>query len=802
MPWVSLDTLVAVVSARTRCRRGTRILRHANALHTIPVLARHSATSAATSQKTKWAGLDTKGRFQGEFTPKVDAAFISKRLVKWERLWSRSQEELKARERQPIEIVLPDGSVKEGVRWETVPLDIAASISKRLAADAIVALVDYCSPLEATNVNCVAADAEEDDDGEKVDENKGQLYDLTRPLEGSCRLEFLNFNDLRGQDTFWHSSSHMLGAALEANYGGLLTIGPALTDGFYYDMFLGSTRLSEVDFPAIEKSVEELKQMSEPFLRMVLSREDALDLFEDNPFKVDLISRKVAPGSTTTAYRCGPFIDLCRGPHLPSTSRVKAFSITKNSSAYWLGKAENDSLQRIYGISFPTGKQLKEHQRRVEQARERDHRRIGKQQDLFFFTATTSPGSGFWTGYGSRIYNRLCDLLRAEYRARGFEEVITPNIYSSEVFKRSGHYQNYREDMYGFKVEGQEWFLKPMNCPGHCVIFESRPRSYRELPIRLADFGVLHRNELSGTLSGLTRVRRFQQDDAHIFCREDQIRDEVAAALRFISDIYELLGFEYKFFLSTRPKKALGSEKLWQRAEMQLQEALDDTGSAYGVKKGDGAFYGPKIDVELNDALGRGHQCGTVQLDFQLPLRFNLRYQIERAQLEASKTGLTPTCGDEASLPVGFARPVILHRAILGSVERMVAVLCEHYGGKWPFWLSPRQCMIVPVSEDAYEYACYVRDALRSRGLFSEVDLGSGTLKKKVREAQVAQWNYIMVVGKSEEEKMEVNLRARGSSKPLGNRKLADLIEQFEVESKPRFLARPGRLEPFRHVHL
>jgi len=434
----------------------------------------------------------------------------------------------------------------------------------------------------------------------------------------------------------------------------------------------------------------------------------------------------------------------------------------------------------------------------VEEAKKRDHRRIGKQQDLFFFNAAVSPGSCFWNSHGARIYNRLCDLLRAEYRARGFEEVITPNIYASELFKRSGHYQNYHEDMYGFKVEGQEWFMKPMNCPGHCIIFESKPRSYRELPLRLADFGVLHRNELSGTLSGLTRVRRFQQDDAHIFCREDQIKDEVAAALSFTSDMYELFGFKYKFFLSTRPKKALGSVELWQRAETQLEQALDGTGRAYGVKKGDGAFYGPKIDIELNDALGRGHQCGTIQLDFQLPLRFNLRYQTEGTAAEADGEMATADSGDEAMLPAGFARPVILHRAILGSVERMVAVLCEHYGGKWPFWLSPRQCMVVPVSEDSYEYAQYVRNALHGRGLFTEVNLSSGTLNKKVREAQVAQWNYIMVVGKSEEESMEVNLRMRGNTKPLGNRKLVELLEQLEVENRPRFLARPGTLERFR----
>jgi len=452
----------------------------------------------------------------------------------------------------------------------------------------------------------------------------------------------------------------------------------------------------------------------------------------------------------------------------------------------------------------------------LEQAKERDHRRIGKQQDLFFFNAMVSPGSCFWTSHGTKIYNRLQELMRAEYRNRGFDEVITPNIYSANIFKRSGHYQNYKDDMYGFKVEGQEWFLKPMNCPGHCVVFDSKPRSYRELPMRMASFGVLHRNELSGTLSGLTRVRRFQQDDAHIFCREDQIRSEVSSALQFVFDIYDLFGFEFSLSLSTRPKKAMGSEELWQRAEAQLTEALKASGRKWAINKGDGAFYGPKIDIQLQDALGRKHQCGTVQLDFQLPLRFNLKYQTVRQGAENMEDSAAPADAEgetseadpeggaasdaEPVLQPGYARPVILHRAILGSVERMTGVLAEHFAGKWPFWLSPRQCMVVPVSEDAREYASYVREALHSRGLHAEVNLGDGTLNKKVREAQVAQFNYILVVGKEEEEKMTVNLRQRGEKQPLGERPLAELVEQLEEENRPRALRRPRGLEPFRRA--
>lgn len=773
---------------------------------------------ASSAMRSQWSTVTTAahaslvgGQFQGEFTPTAEPSFLKDRLDIWDRLWAKSQTDKESNPTTAIEITLPDGSIREGTSWTTTPLDVAESISKRLAANVVTALVEYSDPSVSTSSSsCVAADVDEDEleDEETCDDqsSRPQLWDLTRPLEGNCHLELVKFDDPRGRDVFWHSSSHVLGAALELKFGGLLTIGPAVESGFYYDMFIGDTRLSDSDLKAIEDKVDTVRKDNQPFQRLVLSREEALELFAHNPFKVDLITRKVPPGQKTTAYRCGSLIDLCRGPHLPSTGSVKALSLTKNSSSYWLGSASNVSLQRIYGVAFPSKKELKQHMKMLEEAKERDHRRIGRQQDLFFFNAAVSPGSCFWTTHGARIYNRLCDLMRAEYRSRGFHEVITPNIYSSELFKKSGHYENYRGDMYGFNVEGHEWFLKPMNCPGHCVIFDSKPRSYRELPLRLASFGVLHRNELSGTLSGLTRVRRFQQDDAHIFCKEDQIRDEVSSALKFVFDLYDLFGFEFSLALSTRPKKALGSEELWNRAEAQLRSALNETGRNWILNKGDGAFYGPKIDIRLQDALGRGHQCGTIQLDFQLPLRFNLRYQTEGAEAPANQgligngeadleSAVSEDSGNE--LPAGYARPVILHRAILGSVERMVGVLCEHFAGKWPFWLSPRQCIVVPISEDAFEYARYVRNTLHSHGFHTDVNLGDGTLKKKVREAQLAQWNYILVVGASEEANMSVNLRVRGNTKPVGERDLAELISQLDEENQPRALRRPTSLPPF-----
>eukprot|EP00913_Durusdinium_trenchii_P012282 g11532.t1 len=405
------------------------------------------------------------GRFPGQFAPTPRPDFLKRRLEVWDRLWQKAQEELQKKPKQPIKVTLPDGSVREATSFFTTPLEIAEGISKRLAADAVVALVEYDEPSDSSCAPCVAADGEEDDEEirpcsyfEEPDA-QGQLWDLTRPLEGNCKLELIKFDDARGQDTFWHSSSHVLGAALEDAFGGHLTIGPAVEGGFYYDMYLGEQRLSDSNFEEralyyedtvwsdmIEKTVAELRQSKAPFQRMVISREEALELFANNPFKVDLIERKVTPGTMTTAYRCGDLVDLCRGPHLPSTDRVKAFKVTKNSSAYWLASADNDSLQRIYGVSFPSEKLLKAHLRRLEEAKERDHRRVGKQQGLFFFDAVVSPGSCFWTSYGARIYNRLQELMRAELQPQSPKQERVQSggtKVSGSWFRRSDHTQHF-----------------------------------------------------------------------------------------------------------------------------------------------------------------------------------------------------------------------------------------------------------------------------------------------------------------------------------------------------------------------
>ncbi len=454
------------------------------------------------------------------------------------------------------------------------------------------------------------------------------MWDLTRPIEGDCNIEYCTFEDKEGKTVFWHSSAHILGSALENTFGSYLCIGPALEEGFYYDSYTGKMAIEESDYKVIEDAAVSAVKANSPYQRLTLSKAEALELFKHNPFKVQLITNKIPEDMKTTAYRCGNLIDLCMGPHLMSTGIVKAFKVTKNSSCYWLGNAINDSLQRVYGISFQSEKELKEWIKRREEEEKRDHRNIGRQQDLIMFH-NLSPGSCFFYPDGAHIYNKLMGFIRKEYELRGFTEVISPNMYNLRLWKTSGHYKNYKDCMFLLKVENQGFGLKPMNCPGHCLMFDSKARSYKELPIRYADFGVLHRNELSGALSGLTRVRRFQQDDAHIFCTPEQIMDEICGQLEFLEYVYQIFGFEYELFLSTKPEKALGDHALWEKAEKALADALNKFGKPWKINPGDGAFYGPKIDIKLYDALKRQHQCGTIQLDFQLPIRFNLSYRTD-----------------------------------------------------------------------------------------------------------------------------------------------------------------------------
>jgi threonyl-tRNA synthetase len=690
------------------------------------------------------------------------------------------------------------------------------------------------------DTNDVITGAEDEEEGNNTSQSqtesttqKSELWDMTRPLEGDCELEFCTFEDKEGKTVFWHSSAHILGSALENAYGGKLGIGPPLEEGFYYDFYMGKYSIEKLtDYKLIEDTAKQITQANHPYQRLTLSKEEALIMFQDNPFKVQLISNKIPENGKTTAYRCGNLIDLCMGPHLISTGVVKSFKVTKNSSCYWLGNSKNDTLQRVYANTFPSEKEMKEWIKRKEEEEKRDHRNIGTQQDLFMFH-TLSPGSAFFYGHGAFIYNKLVSFIRKEYIIRGFTEVISPNIYNLRLWKTSGHYKNYKDNMFMLKIENQGFGLKPMNCPGHCLMFDSKARSYKELPIRYADFGVLHRNEVSGALSGLTRVRRFQQDDAHIFCAPEQITDEILGQLEFLSHVYNIFGFEYELFLSTRPEKALGDHKLWDIAEKQLSDALDKFGKPWKLNPGDGAFYGPKIDIKLYDALKRQHQCGTIQLDFQLPIRFNLSYRTDEQVVMKSEDGENKEQAkdkkrkekkekskqveikeevkevidvaketvsannsekevypkddydeeefvwQEQPLRPGYKRPVIVHRAILGSCERLLAILVEHYAGKWPFWISPRQASICTVSDKFNEYAEKLFTVLTYEGYQINLDKGGLTLPKKVRNAQIEQYNYILVVGEEEMNTGTVDVRSREGDR-LGKFTIPKLIEFFK----------------------
>ncbi|XP_073738611.1 threonine--tRNA ligase 2, cytoplasmic isoform X3 [Callorhinus ursinus] len=529
-----------------------------------------------------------------------------------------------------ITVRVAGGKTVEGEVWKTTPYQVAAEISPELAESTVVAKVN------------------------------GELWDLDRPLEGDSTLELLTFDNEEAQAVYWHSSAHILGEAMELYYGGHLCYGPPIENGFYYDMFIGDRAVSSTELSALESICKTIIKEKQPFERLEVSKEVLLEMFKYNEFKCRILNEKINT-PTTTVYRCGPLIDLCKGPHVRHTGKIKTIKIFKNSSTYWEGNPEMETLQRVYGISFPDNKMMKTWEKFQEEAKNRDHRKIGKEQELFFFH-DLSPGSCFFLPRGAFIYNTLMDFIREEYHQHNFTEVLSPNMYNSRLWETSGHWQHYSENMFTFDIEKDTFALKPMNCPGHCLMFAHRPRSWREMPIRFADFGVLHRNELSGTLSGLTRVRRFQQDDAHIFCTVEQIEEEINGCLQFLQSVYSTFGFSFQLNLSTRPENFLGEVELWDEAEKQLQNSLVEFGKPWKMNPGDGAFYGPKIDIKIKDAIGRYHQCATIQLDFQLPIRFNLTY--------VSKDG-----DDKRN-------PVIIHRAILGSVERMIAILSENYGGK------------------------------------------------------------------------------------------------------------------------
>jgi threonyl-tRNA synthetase len=566
-------------------------------------------------------------------------------------------------------------------------------------------------------------------------------------------------------DTLRHSCAHVLAHAVTklwptAKFG----IGPTVEDGFYYDIDI-PVKLSNDDLKAIEKEMFKIINANSPFVRQEHPIDEAIAMFKkmDQPFKVDIIEtlRDNLGATTVSTYQEADFVDLCRGPHLKSTGQIAAFQLTTVAGAYWRGKETNPQLQRIYGTAFKTKQELHEHFQMLEEAKKRDHRKLGKELDLFSFRPE-APASPFFHPKGAAVYNRLVQYVRDMYRYYQYEEVITPQIFDSVLWKKSGHYDNYKENMYFTEVDEREFAVKPMNCPSHTFIFASQKRSYRDLPLRFADFGRLHRYERSGATSGLTRVRTFCQDDAHVFCTADQIESEISIVIDMIMKSYQIFGFntdEMQIFLATRPEKRVGSDELWDKAEAGLKNALDKTGRKYGINAGDGAFYGPKIDFKINDSLKRGHQLATIQLDFVLPERFELEY----------------VGADNVN-----HRPVMIHRAVLGSLERFFGVFLEHCAGAFPFWLAPVQCRLIPITEAHIAYCESFSKTLRQNGIRIEIDSRNEKMGLKTREAQLAKIPLMLVAGDREIENGEFAVRKYGA-KESQTLKMSEILEQMKA---------------------
>jgi threonyl-tRNA synthetase len=610
-----------------------------------------------------------------------------------------------------------------------------------------------------------------------------EVRDLARELPDGAQVSILTGKS--GSEALAlirHDAAHVLAAAvMDLHEGVKISIGPAIEDGFYYDFeFPPGVAVSEADFPAIEERMRAHVKAAETFVREDVGVAEARERFvaEGQDYKVELIDDLVAnadpaePLQTVSLYTNGPFTDLCRGPHAPTTATIKAFKLNSVAGAYWRGDSNRTMLTRIYGTAFFSKDELAEHLERIEQAKARDHRRLGRELELFMFSEL-SPGSPFWKPAGMTVWNGLSRLWRDQNRARGYQEVKTPILYDVDLFKQSGHWDTYRENMYFTDVEDRPMGLKPMNCPAHIQIYKDARRSYRDLPIRYSEQGLVHRHEPSGTLHGLMRVRHITQDDAHIFCSEEQVQEEVVKCLRFGFFLYELFDFEPRLELSTRPAKRIGSEEMWDRAEAALAGALDAEGLEYEVNEGDGAFYGPKIDLHMTDSLRRSWQLGTVQLDYSMPERFELTY--------------TGADNDEH-------RPVMIHRALMGSFERFMGILIEHYAGELPVWLAPVQAIVLPVSDRFNDYAASVRDTLQGAEARVELDDRGESIGRKIREAELRKVPYMLVVGEREQDSGEVSVRAHGEG-DLGSLPVQDFLGRLEGQLYSPAL-KPGKSSP------
>jgi len=616
-----------------------------------------------------------------------------------------------------MNVVLPDGS-KLSVSDGATAAAVAEAIGTRLAKAALAA---------------------------KVDERPVDLNTLVH--EGD-EIAIVTAESVEGLEIMRHSAAHVLAEAATALFPGTkVAIGPAIKDGFYYD-FEFPQPVGEDSLPKLQAEMERIVASAEKFERREVTKAEALELFAEEPYKLDLV-RELADGEVISTYQQGGFIDLCRGPHVPDSSRVGAIALLSVAGAYWRGSSENTMLTRIYGTTFPDKKSLEEYLAKVEMAKQRDHRRLGRELGLFSFH-DEGPGFPFFHPRGMRVVNALLDYWRLEHQAAGYEETKTPMMLDRSLWEKSGHWENYKDNMYFTKIDEVDFAVKPMNCPGGILIYKSDQHSYRDLPLRWAELGQVHRHELSGVLHGLFRVRVFTQDDAHIYCLPEQVEDEVVGVIELVRRMYETFGFDKVHVeLSTRPEKCIGSEEMWNTAEAALATALQRADLPYTLNPGDGAFYGPKIDFHIEDVMGRTWQCATCQLDFAMPERFELEYIGEDNQRH---------------------RPVMLHRTVLGSVERFLGILIEHYGGALPGWLAPVQVVVVPVADRHGVYAEEVRSALASAGVRAEVDLRAESVSKKIRDGEVGKVPYMLVVGDQEVEHHNVTVRVRGSkdTRPSG----------------------------------
>lgn len=637
-----------------------------------------------------------------------------------------------------LSVLLPDGSKKELEEGATVA-DCAAAIGAGLAKAALAGKID------------------------------GQLVDLNAPLHDGASIEILTDRSPEALGILRHSCAHIMAEAVQLLYpGAQIAFGPQTDDGFFYDFGL-EKNISSDDFEKIEAKMAEIIAADEPFVREVVTREQAKEIFKDQKFKAEHID-DLPEDADISIYRHGSFVDLCAGPHIPSAGKVGAFKLMKVAGAYWKGDAENEQLQRLYGTAFFKKKELKEYLHNLEEAEKRDHRKLGRELGIYMMDDMAGTGLPMYLPAGARVIRLLQEWLRKELYRRGYEEVITPHIYKADVWKTSGHYGYYKDNMYFFQInEGDddeprytEYGVKPMNCPGHVMLYKNDIHSYREMPIRYFEFGTVYRHEMSGAVHGLMRARGFTQDDAHVFCREDQVVDEVCAILDLADSIMGEFGFEYAAEISTRPEKSIGTDDMWEKAESFLKQAIERKGLAYDINEGDGAFYGPKIDIKVKDAIGRWWQCSTVQVDFNLPERFDINYR-------------TPDNTSE--------RPWMLHRALFGSIERFLGILIEHTAGNLPLWLAPTQAVIIPIADRHEAAANEIADKLRAAGGRIEVYGQNEPMRVKIAKAQQQKVPYMLVVGDKEIENGEVSVRERHEG-DLGSMKLdefAAIIEKAQV---------------------